>query len=143
MTMKADKGVARMDNGSRNRRAVVLAFAFCLSLQPLLARGSEAVRPEPTDYAQAINWMVLPQANAPGAAQAVDVFFVYPTTYSYDRKAGPALTSEWSPGWNQSLAQAYADPIIKYQVESKIGVFAKPVPESTYPIIARHQASTS
>ena len=125
MTMKADKGVARMDNGSRNRRAVVLAFAFCLSLQPLLARGSEAVRPEPTDYAQAINWMVLPQANAPGAAQAVDVFFVYPTTYSYDRKAGPALTSEWSPGWNQSLAQAYADPIIKYQVESKIGVFAR------------------
>jgi len=104
---------------------VVLAFAYCLSLQPLLARGSEAVRPEPTDYAQAINWMVLPQADAPGAAQAVDVFFVYPTTYSYDRKTGPALTSEWSPGWNQSLAQAYADPIIKYQVESKIGVFAK------------------
>lgn len=125
MTMKADKGVARVDNGSRNRRAVVLAFAFCLSLQSLLARGSEAVRPEPTDYAQAINWMVLPQADAPGAAQAVDVFFVYPTTYSYDRKAGPALTSDWSPGWNQSLAQAYADPIIKYQVESKIGVFAK------------------
>ena len=35
------------------------------------------------------------------------------------------MTAEWSPGWNQSLAQAYADPIIKYQVESKIGVFAK------------------
>lgn len=125
MTTRADTGVARVENGSGKRRSVVFAFACCLSLQSLLASGSEAVRPELTDYARAINWMVLPQADAPGAAQAVDVFFVYPTTYSYDRKTGPALTSEWSPGWNQSLAQAYADPIIKNQVESKIGVFAK------------------
>ena len=125
MTMKTDRGIAHRGNGNCKRRSAILAFASCLSLQPLLASGSEAVRPVPTDYAQAINWMVLPQAESPGAAQAVDVFFVYPTTYSHDRKTGPALTSEWSPGWNQSLAQAYADPIIKYQVESKIGVFAK------------------
>lgn len=123
MTTKTDQGMARLESGSRKRRSAILAF--CLSLQSLLACGGEAVRPEPTDYAQAINWMVLPQAESPGAAPAVDVFFVYPTTYSHDRKTGPALTSAWSPEWNQSLAQAYADPIIKYQVESKIGVFAK------------------
>jgi hypothetical protein len=35
------------------------------------------------------------------------------------------LTSTWSPGWNQSLAQAYIDPIIKRHVETQIGVFAK------------------
>ena len=125
LTMMTDKGPARMANGSRKRRSAILAFSSCLLLQPLLACASEAVRPAPTDYAQASNWMLLPRAETPGTAHAVDVFFVYPTTYGYDRKTGPALTSEWSAGWNQSLAQAYADPIIKYQVESKIGVFAK------------------
>ena len=125
MTTKTDKEIARMKNASRQTRSALLAFAFSLSLQPLLASASETMLPVPADYAQAINWMVRPQAESPGAAPTVDVFFVYPTTYSYDRKTGPALTSEWSPGWNQSLAQAYVDPIIKYQVESKIGVFAK------------------
>lgn len=114
-----------MENASRQRRSAILTFAFCLSLQPLLASGGEAALPAPTDYAQAINWMTQPPSESSEAAPAVDVFFVYPTTYSHDRKTGPALTAEWSPGWNQSLAQAYADPIIKYQVESKIGVFAK------------------
>lgn len=113
-----------MENASRKKRSAILTCAFCLSLQPLLACGGEAALPAPTDYAQPSNWLTLPQPESSGAP-AVDVFFVYPTTYSYDRKAGPALTAEWSAGWNQSLAQAHADPVIKYQVESKIGVFAK------------------
>ena len=114
-----------MDKVSRKGRSALLAVASCLSLHALPACASEAIRPLPTDYAQAGNWMLLPAADSPATAQTVDVFFVYPTTYSYDRKAGPALTSEWSPGWNQSLAQAHADPVIKIQVDSKIGVFAK------------------
>ena len=69
-----------MENASRQRRSAILTFAFCLSLQPLLACGGEVARPAPTDYAQAINWLVRPQAESPGVAQAVDVFFVYPTT---------------------------------------------------------------
>ena len=114
-----------MENASRKRRSAILTCAFCLSLQPLLACGGEVALPASTDYAQPANWLTLPQSESPGVAPAVDVFFVYPTTYSYDRKTGPALTAEWSAGWNQSLAQAHADPVIKYQVESKIGVFAK------------------
>ena len=35
------------------------------------------------------------------------------------------LGSTWTPAWNQSLAQAYADSTIKSQVTSKTGVFAK------------------
>jgi len=55
------------------------------------------------------------------ASQSVDVFFLYPTTYNSKQ----TLTSTWTSGWNQSLAQAYADPVIPWQVSSKVGVFTK------------------
>jgi hypothetical protein len=71
----------------------------------------------PTDYSQAQNWETLPNASQP-----VDVLFFYPTTYS----APPGtLGPVWTPAWNQSLAQAYADPAIKFQITSKTGVFAE------------------
>ena len=99
------------------------AFAF-LIIAPLTTHGvdkeNHAPAAVPTDYSQSQNWLALSTGSQP-----VDVFFVYPTTYSYDRKSQPPLTSTWSPGWNQSLAQATIDPLIKWQVESKIGVFAK------------------
>lgn len=103
----------------------ILAFVLALSfMSPLAAYciGGENPAPAavPTDYAQRQDWLALPTGS-----QTVDVFFVYPTTYSYDSKSQPPLTSTWSPGWNQSLAQAYVDPSIKWQVASKIGVFAK------------------
>ncbi len=103
----------------------ILGFVFALSLMsPLAAYGMGGENPAPaavpTDYAQTQNWLALPTGS-----QTVDVFFVYPTTYNYDSKSQPPLTSTWSPGWNQSLAQAYVDPSIKWQVASKIGVFAK------------------
>ncbi|MDD2466006.1 MAG: DUF3089 domain-containing protein [Desulfobulbus sp.] len=102
-----------------------LAYVFAFSIiSPLTSYGVDEEKPAPAavpiDYSQTQNWLALPTGSQP-----VDVFFVYPTTYSYDSKSQPPLTSTWSPGWNQSLAQAYIDPIIKWQVESKIGVFAK------------------
>lgn len=71
----------------------------------------------PIDYSQAQNWVTLPNAS-----QGVDVLFFYPTTYG--APAG-TLGSTWTPGWNQSLAQAYVDTTIKSQVASKTGVFSK------------------
>ena len=102
-----------------------LAYIFVFSsMSSLTAYGVDEEKPAPvavsTDYSQPQNWLALPTGSQP-----VDVFFVYPTTYSYNGKTQPPLTSIWGPGWNQSLAQAYVDPIIKWQVESKIGVFAK------------------
>ena len=115
-------------NGNTNRwlqvfKCLACVFAFSI-ISPLTTYGVDKEKPAlaavPTDYSQTQNWLALPTGSQP-----VDVFFVYPTTYSYDSKSQPPLTSTWSPGWNQSLAQAYIDPIIKWQVESKIGVFAK------------------
>jgi hypothetical protein len=123
---KSEKNV--VVNGNTKPRLQVfkfLTFVFAFSLiSPLTAYGVGGENPAPaavpTDYSQTQNWLALPTGSQP-----VDVFFVYPTTYSYDSKSQPPLTSTWSPGWNQSLAQAYIDPVIKWQVESKIGVFAK------------------
>jgi len=102
---------------------LTFVFAFAI-ISPLTVYGVGGENPAPaavpTDYSQTQNWLALPTGSQP-----VDVFFVYPTTYSYDNKSQPPLTSTWSQGWNQSLAQAYIDPVIKWQVESKIGVFAK------------------
>jgi hypothetical protein len=100
-----------------------LTFVFALwIILPLTAFGGENTAPVavPTDYSQKQNWLALPTGSQP-----IDVFFVYPTTYNYNSKSQPPLTSTWSKGWNQSLAQAYIDPVIKWQVASKIGVFAK------------------
>ena len=129
MTDKAKGEKNVIVNGNTKPRLQVfkfLPFAFAFSLiLPLTAYGvvggeNPAPAAVPTDYSQTQNWLALPTGSQP-----VDVFFVYPTTYSYDSKSQPPLTSTWSPGWNQSLAQAYVDPVIRWQVESKIGVFAK------------------
>jgi len=102
---------------------VASVFVFSI-MSPLTAYGIDGEKPAavavPTDYSQTHNWLALPTGSQP-----VDVFFVYPTTYSYNSKTQPPLTSTWSPGWNQSLAQAYIDPIIKMHVETQVGVFAK------------------
>lgn len=104
-------------------RFLVYALAFSI-ISPLTSYGVDEEKPAPvavpTDYSQSQNWLALSTGSQP-----VDVFFVYPTTYNYDSRSHPPLTSTWSPGWNQSLAQAYIDPIIKWQVETKIGVFTK------------------
>jgi hypothetical protein len=115
-------------NGNTKPRLQVfhfLAFVCAFSIiSSLTAYGAEGETPAPaavpTDYSKTQNWLALPTGSQP-----VDVFFVYPTTYSYDSKSNPPLTSTWSPGWNQSPARAYIDPVIKWQVKSKIGVFAK------------------
>lgn len=94
-------------------------FVVILSILMLLAGcGGSTIAAKttvPTDYSQTQNWVMLPKS----ASQSVDVFFVYPTTYTSQQ----ALTSTWTPGWNQSLAQAFADPVIMPQVVSKVGVF--------------------
>ena len=80
------------------------------------AETTSTLSATPTDYSQAQNWETLPNAS-----QRVDVLFFYPTTYS----ATPGtLGTIWTPAWNQSLAQAYADTAIKSHVTSKTGVFA-------------------
>ena len=128
MTNKARGKNDVVVNGNITLRLQVvqlLGFVFAVSIMPPLAAfgdggGNLTQTAVPTDYSQTQNWLALP-----AGSQQVDVFFVYPTTYSYDSKSQPPLTANWSSGWNQSLAHAYVDSIIKWQVESKIGVFAK------------------
>ncbi len=99
------------------------AAIFLLAVLPIpgCGGGSKAPAPivtaTPTDYSNAQNWETLPNAS-----QGVDVFFVYPTTYT--AKNSP-LGSVWTPDWNQSLAQAYDDSGIKFQITTKTGVFAE------------------
>ena len=128
MTNKAGGEKDVVVNGNTKPRLQVFQlfiFVFALSMMSPLAAycgggGNYTPAAVPTDYSQKQDWLALPTGSQP-----VDVFFVYPTTYNYDSKSQPPLTSSWSPGWNQSLAQAYVDPVIKWQVESKIGVFSK------------------
>jgi len=99
---------------------VLLLFAGCGSNTTSTTSTTATpatIAATPTDYSQAQNWETIPNAS-----QGVDVLFFYPTTYG--ATAG-TLGSTWTPGWNQSLAQAYADTTIKAQVASKTGVFAK------------------
>ncbi len=104
-----------------NSHAIVIAFTILvlLALPGCGGRTNSPAAPtsaSPTDYAKAENWEALPNAS-----QSVDVFFVYPTTYTASGTLGPV----WTPEWNQSLAQAYDDSGIKTQVTSKPGVFAE------------------
>ncbi len=80
------------------------------------ATATDTYPPPATDYSLAKNWVTLPNAS-----QAVDVFFLHPTTYG----SPDPLGSTWTSGWNQSLAKAYSDPAIKFHVTTKASVFAK------------------
>ena len=109
----------------RSHRAIFHAMAIAITLLvplPLIGCGGSPNPPAPgiaavpTDYAKAENWETLPNAS-----QDVDVFFVYPTTYTATSTLGPV----WTPEWNQSLAQALDDSGIKSQITSKTGVFSK------------------
>jgi hypothetical protein len=100
---------------------VTIAFSILIliALQGCGASPTSPAAPikaSPTDYAKAENWETLPNAS-----QSVDVFFVYPTTYTASSTLGPV----WTPAWNQSLAQAYGDSGIKSQVTAKTGVFSE------------------
>ena len=92
----------------------ILLFAGCGGNPTPLAPPISAT---PTDYSQAQNWATLPNASQP-----VDVLFFYPTT---DGAPTGTLGSTWTPDWNQTIAQAHADPKIKSQITSKTGVFAE------------------
>jgi hypothetical protein len=111
-------------NSSQHRSCQRISMSFSIFVLLLLAGcGSNSTALAPTvsatlaDYSQAQNWETLPNAS-----QGVDVLFFYPTTYS---AAAGTLAATWTPDWNESLAQAYADAKIKSQVTSKTGVFAK------------------
>ena len=97
----------------------IIAAALSVLMQLVGCSGSSSSVPlvTPVDYSQAQSWVMLPKS----ASQAVDVFFLYPTTY----ESKQALTSTWTPDWNQTLAQAHADPVIPLQIASKVGVFTK------------------
>jgi hypothetical protein len=111
-------------NTFSQRRTPPFAFAFFVVglLQLVACGGSTAPAPAskphsiPADYSQAKNWETLPNAS-----QAVDVFFLYPTTYT----SKVALGSTWTADWNESLTQAFTDQAIKFHVTSKTGVFSK------------------
>ena len=114
---------ASLTDGRRSQGRIfyAIAIAFSILVLPAVQGCGESPNPSaapkaiPTDYAQAKNWETLPNAS-----QSVDVFFVYPTTYTASSTLGPV----WTPGWNQTLAQAYDDTGIKTQITSKTGVFA-------------------
>lgn len=96
---------------------VVAALSVVMQLVGCSGSTTSAALVTPADYAQAQNWVLLPKS----ASQAVDVFFLYPTTYTSKQ----TLTSTWTPDWNQTLAQAYADQVIQLQISSKVGIFTK------------------
>jgi hypothetical protein len=111
---------------SRSHYQVIQRIAISFSTIALLlfvgcggnsASSAPSVSATPTDYSQAQNWETLPNAS-----NAVDVLFFYPTTYSAPTGT---LGSTWTPAWNQSIAQAYADTKIKSHITSKTGVFAE------------------
>ncbi len=103
----------------------ILAACFCcLVLMTMLGCGNSVTTteytaaPGITDYALKTNWQTLPTT----ASQAVDVFFVYPTTYFPNPAPnGPTYTA----GWNQTIEQATADLGITNQVASKTSIFYK------------------
>ncbi len=120
--MNLNRSMAIRADRSRPQHQVIHRIAISVSILVLLASvgcggNSTTLAPTPVDYSQAQNWETLPNAS-----QGVDVLFFYPTTYSAQTGT---LSSTWTPAWNQSLAQAYADSTIKSQVTSKTGVFAE------------------
>ena len=84
------------------------------------------------DYSQPANWRRKSPDNGYGpqmsaATQPVDVFFLYPSTFfPGPSQSPPSVQYPVAPeSWNQTIAQAQADPQIEAQVYSKAGVFAK------------------
>ena len=117
-------GTFRADRNCSHRKifhALAIALLILVVL-PVMGCGGSSNSPAPIvtatpiDYSNAQNWETLPNAS-----QGVDVFFVYPTTYTATSTLGPV----WTPPWNQSVADARVDSVIKFQVTSKTGVFAK------------------
>ena len=113
-----------LDNNRSRQQARVLyfiasAFSVLVLLSLLGCGGSTTTTTSavPVNYSQAQSWATLPNPS-----KAVDVFFVYPTTYS---APSGSLSSTWTTAWNQSLAQARNDTGITFQITSKTGVFAK------------------
>jgi hypothetical protein len=118
------KAILADRNRSQHRVIQRMAISFsALALMLFIGCGGNstasalAFSATPADYSRAQNWETLPNAS-----QGVDVLFFYPTTYGAQTGT---LGSTWTPTWNQSLAQAFADTTIKAQVTSKTGVFAK------------------
>lgn len=116
---------ASLTDGRGSRRPIFRAIAVAFSILVLLSLqgcgGSSnptapVIKAIPADYAKAENWETLPNAT-----QGVDVFFLYPTTYT----STTTLGAVWTPEWNQSLPQAYDDSVIKSHITSKTGVFSK------------------
>ncbi len=108
---------ARKAPGLFMNALIVAALSVLMQLVGCSGSTSSVPLVPPVDYSQSQNWVMLPKS----ASQAVDVFFLYPTTYTSTQ----TLTSTWTPAWNQTLAQAYADPVIPLQIASKVGVFTK------------------
>lgn len=99
--------------------AIFFSILFLLMFEGCRGDSNATTSPvsaTPTDYSQAQNWHTLPDAS-----QRVDVLFFYPTTY---RATPGTLGPIWTPAWNQSLTQAYADTALTSQVTTKTGVFA-------------------
>ncbi|PTN38260.1 DUF3089 domain-containing protein [Desulfonatronum sp. SC1] len=87
-------------------------------LNSLIALNASSNETGANKYSISTNWQTLPK----NASHAVDVFFLYPTTYFPDIKSN---SSVYSPIWNQTIGQAQADPSISTQVASKSSVFHK------------------
>lgn len=107
----------------RARRLLLglVACAICAAAPLALPGCGSSTAPAPaavpTDYALAQSWVTVPSAS-----RAVDVFFVYPTTYNAPTGS---LGPTWTAAWNVSVAQARLDTTIKTHVTSKAGVFAR------------------
>src|ERR1700760_2943007 len=116
---RTDRCCSRCEVSRANAIAISILVVVLIALQGCGASPNPPAVPikaSPTDYAKAESWEALPNAS-----QSVDVFFVYPTTYTSSSTLGPV----WTPEWNQSLAQAYEDSGIKTQITDKTGVFSE------------------
>lgn len=123
---KLNHGEAIQTDRSLSHDLAIRCIAILFStVAPLLFAGcggsatstTPIVSATATDYSQAQNWETLPNAS-----QAVDVFFVYPTTYG---APSGTLTSTWTPPWNETIAQAYSDTMIKTRITYQSAAFTE------------------